>query len=279
MLSYFEGAWNGDHRVKPRIQILEVRDRNEPDEKPIAWLMLEREETCKRDMDDGSVYEASIRLHYEEILPKHGHRTRGKGSFAGCYSKGVGPAAGSVSITSSTMGQGAIFLDLPGLEGQRIGTYLLNEIVAWAKRWPDAVVNRIELLHGQSHGQNKERRNRFYEQFGVLFDYSDPEKREGTSRPIQVKNLMPVDRWKANILERDALDYVADVLYAEQRVSGELAHRERAIEQFVREEKLAKAKPLAWAVRQLWWRYSAQFAGSVVAAAFIVFLWIKLKGG
>lgn len=90
---------------------------------------------------------------------------------------------------------------------------------------------------------------------------------------------MPVDRWKANILERDALEYVADVLYAEQRASGELAHRERAIEQFAHEDKLAKAKPLAWALRQLWWRYSVQFAGSAVAAGVIVFLWIKLKGG
>lgn len=57
------------------------------------------------------------------------------------------------------MSKGAVFLDLPGLDGQRIGTYLMNEIVQWVQQSPETTVNSIELLVGQAHGDNKAWRN------------------------------------------------------------------------------------------------------------------------
>ena len=122
-----------------------------------------------------------------------------------------------VSLTSPAMGSGAVFLDLPGLEGQRIGTYLFNEIVTWAQQWPDATVQGVRLEAGQSHGENKARRNWFYEQFGLVFDYSDPEHKSGRSQPMLVKNLIPVDAWKQNIRERRMQEYMAERLYSEER--------------------------------------------------------------
>ena len=120
------------------------------------------------------------------------------------------------------MSKGAVFLDLPGLDGQRIGTYLMNEIVQCVQQWPEATVNGIELLAGQAHGDNKARRNWFYEQFGLVFDYTDPEHREGRSRPMLAGALVKVETWKQNITEHRMLDYLAAVLYAEERATSEL---------------------------------------------------------
>jgi hypothetical protein len=53
----------------------------------VAFL-VEREEVYRRDEQHGSIYEASIRLSYERIAPKHPNRVRGKGQFCGSYSRG-----------------------------------------------------------------------------------------------------------------------------------------------------------------------------------------------
>lgn len=273
MLPSFDDEWVDGQRTKPRIQVLEIRHRDKLDGEPLAWLLVERQETYSRDPRDDSIYKASIRLSYERILPKHSHRGSGKGHFDGSYSKSFN----SVSLTSSSAGRGAVFLDLPGLEGQRIGTYLFDEIVRWVQRWPDATVHSIELVSGQSHGENKARRNWFYEQFGIVFDYADPEHREGLSRPMQVNALTPVETWKTNIRERQVLDYVADVLYAEERASSELAQRERGIKYLVDERKRAEAKPVRWAFQRLWWRYMDRIMGSAVVFGLAALVWFRLR--
>lgn len=273
MLPSFDNEWVDGHQTKPRIQVLEIRHRDKLDGEPLAWLLVERQETYCRDPRDDSLYKGSIRLSYERILPKHSRRGSGKGYFDGSYSKGFN----SVSLTSAAGGSGAVFLDLPGLEGQRIGTYLLNEIVSWVQRWPDATVNGIELLSGQSHGENKARRNWFYEQFGIVFDYADPEHREGRSRSMLVKALTPVETWKSNIRECQVLDYVADVLYAEERASSELVHRERAIKSLVDDRKKAEAKPVCWAFQRLWWRYRGNIMGSAVVFGLAALVWFRLR--
>ena len=88
---------------------------------------------------------------YQRITAKFSYRDGGKGRFDGSYSRNFN----SVSLTSTSMSKGAVFLDLPGLDGQRIGTYLMNEIVQWVQQWPETTVNSIELLAGQAHGDNK----------------------------------------------------------------------------------------------------------------------------
>lgn len=275
-LPSFDDKWWEGQQQKPRIQVLEIRDRDKPDSPPIAWLLVEREEVYRRDPRDDSIYEASIRLYYECILPKSAHHSRTKGRFDGSYSKGFN-AQSSVSLTSASSGRGAVFLDLPGLQGQRIGTYLMNEIVTWAKRWPDAMVNRVQLLAGQANDENKDRRNWFYEQFGLVFDYTDSEHREGRSRQIPAAALRSIDTWKANIRERRIQDYLADVLFAKERASLELADRERAVKSLLNDRKEAEAKPVRWALRMLWWRYAGAMIGGAFMAGLAALAWLKLN--
>lgn len=272
-LPSFDNTWREGLRVKPRILVLEVRDKDRPKAEALGWVLVEREEIYRRDPDDGSIYEASIRLSYQGITAKFSHRDSGKGEFDGSYSRSFN----AVSLTSPSMSKGAVFLDLPGLGGQRIGTYLMNEIVQWVLQWPEATVNSIELLAGQAHGDNKARRNWFYEQFGLVFDYTDPEHREGRSRPMPVGALSTVETWKQNISEHRMLDYLAAVLYAEERATSELRARERACDRLIAEQRSAEAQPLRWALKQLYYRYAGTVMAGLVLAMLVGMAWVKMK--
>jgi len=271
-LPSFDNGWREGQSVKPRILVLEIKDKDRPDDKALGWVLVEREETYRRDPRDGTIYEASIRLSYQRITAKFSHRDGGKGRFDGSYSRNFN----AVSLTSTSMSKGAVFLDLPGLDGQRIGTYLMNEIVQWVQQWPEATVNSIELLAGQAHGDNKARRNWFYEQFGLVFDYTDPEHREGRSRPMLAEALVKVETWKQNITEHRMLDYLAAVLYAEERATSELQARDRACAQLIAEQRRAEARPLRWALRRLYVHYASTVLAGLVLTAIVGMAWIKM---
>jgi GNAT superfamily N-acetyltransferase len=182
--------WRAGKPIKPRILVLEVCDRRDTEDGPIAWLFVERQETYRLDERDSSIYEASITLSYEVIGPRNLNDEFGRGSFGGRYSRSYDGSA-TVSLIA-----GAVFLDPPKLRGQRVGTYLMSEIVAWAKQWPDAVVLPIELVEGQAQGENKDRRNRFYERYGLVFEYCDETRQEGISKPTPISSLTLVESWK-----------------------------------------------------------------------------------
>lgn len=271
-LPSFDNGWRESQSVKPRILVLEIKDKDRPDDKALGWVLVEREETYRRDPRDGTIYEASIRLSYQRITAKFSYRDGGKGRFDGSYSRNFN----SVSLTSTSMSKGAVFLDLPGLDGQRIGTYLMNEIVQWVQQWPEATVNGVELLAGQGHGDNKARRNWFYEQFGLVFDYTDPEHREGRSRPMLAGALVKVETWKQNITEHRMLDYLAAVLYAEERATSELQARDRACAQLIAEQRRAEARPVRWALRRLYIHYASTVLAGLVLTALVGMAWIKM---
>jgi GNAT superfamily N-acetyltransferase len=271
-LPSFDNTWREGQSVKPRILVLEIRDKDRPQDEAQGWVVVEREEIYRRDPRDGTLYEASIRLSYQRITAKFSHREGGKGRFDGSYSRSFN----SVSLTSSSMSKGAVFLDLPGLNGQRIGTYLMNEIVQWVQQWPEATVNSIELLAGQAHGENKTRRNWFYEQFGLIFDYTDSEHREGRSRPMPAGALTKVETWKQNIAEHRMIDYLGTVLYAEKHATLELQARDRACAQLIAERKRAEAHPLRWALQRLYFHHASTVVTGLVLSIIVGSVWVAM---
>ncbi len=263
-------AWRCAQPIKPRILVLEVRDRLEPDDQVLAWLIVEREEHYEP--IEGDVFEAWIRLSYRRVVACSSSEGEGKGYFTGAYSR----TFGSVSLTSSTMSAGAVFLDPPELQGLRVGTYLMNEIVQWAKQWPEATVNPIHLDAGQASSDNKGRRNRFYERFGLVFDYADPEQRAGVSRPMPARDLICIESWQQNITEHQVLNYIGHLLHEREHLAAELQALDRACAEITAERRAAEARPLRWALLQLYDRYTVPLVATLVLAGLAWMLWVKL---
>jgi len=185
MLPSLDTEWKDSPSLPPRIFILEVRHEDRPDSSPSDWLLVERQEQVDC-LTDGSPAEARIRISFRKLNSTGARGPSECGFFDGRYSKGLGEQADMVSLTG-----GAIMMPYP-MRGKGIGTFFMNEIVKWAKQWPDAEVRRISLSPVDGSSENKDRRNRFYEQFGLRFSYSDPDLRGGVSKPMLVSGLHPV---------------------------------------------------------------------------------------
>lgn len=271
-LPSFDRAWPERKGMKPRILVLEIRDKDRVEESPLCWIVVEREEKYERDSND-EICSASIRLSYRRITGKHPSYESGHGQFDGSYSRFFN----AVSLTSSSMAAGSVYLGLPELHGQRIGTYLMNVVVEWVQQWPDAAVNPIELRMGQARADNKARRNRFYEQFGLRFDYLDSGKREGLSRPIQVRALNVVETWKKNIFEHTMFDHLAERLDAVESAQAKLAALNHAYVCLREKQKNAEARPFRWAIKRLYNQSRGLVTAAAILAVCISLFWFKTR--
>jgi len=234
---------------KPRMLVLEVRDPRHLEKEPVGRVLVERTEISRP--HEGAIYDSSIEIHYRLIAcgnSRHGIDCQDRGSFLAHYSS----LDQLTSLTSSSIGSnGAICLDLPGLKGHRVGSYLFNEIVMWAQRQgnPNAGVRTINLLEGQAYASNKDRRNRFYEQFGIQFEFADTDRKAGKSRPMAVGQLIPLPAIPANIKELHLFDYLGDLVHREEKASREVSFLSRANKELHAEQRAAAAKPLRWTLK------------------------------
>lgn len=131
---------------------------------------------------------------------------------------------GSVKMTN-----GYLVIEDPSLQGWRIASYCFNHLAIWAKRrYSDRNLSPIKLEIGDAQSQtNRVRRNRFYEQFGIEFDYADKDGMRhaiGESKPMKIGALIERS-WDCfpNICELDVRDTfaVAALLFpqAQRRVT------------------------------------------------------------
>jgi len=184
--------------------VLIVHPRGDQSGAVCAELVVQRSDVDPFEGRGGSD-DRKLTLSYLVVGGSHLNSRVLKGEFCASYDSGMR----TVSLTSHVLYAGALDLGLSGFAGQGIGTYLMNTIVWWAKQFPsDTNVNTITLLSGQAVGANKERRNRFYEQFGIEFAYDDPVAREtGKSLPMSVKNLSTLQEWASNVVEQNFAGY------------------------------------------------------------------------
>lgn len=163
-------------------------------------------------------------------------------AFSGSY-RAASTDGPLVALTGSITG-GAVFLDLPGLEGQHIGTYLMNEIVGWAMQLPDASVRPISLVDSQAGDANRERRNRFYEQFGIEFDYVDARRRVGQSREMLASKLTMTQAWAENITVIPMDEFLQRLLRDNTHLTSDLTLRNRALVEIRDEVRCAERRPV-----------------------------------
>jgi hypothetical protein len=153
----------------------------------------------------------------------------------------------------------------------------MNEIVVWAQQWPEAKVRSIKLLSGQAQEDNRARRNRFYERFGLKFAYSDPDHEEGVSKPMPARGLTPVTSWEANIRERDPREYLAELLYEREGMVMEAARRETVIQNLTARLDESNRHPVSWAARRLWWRLQPILLQGAMLLAVGALVWLGLR--
>ena len=167
-------------------------------------------------------------------------------------------------------------MDLSGMKGQRIGTYLLNEIVRWVKQWPEADVKRIELVSGQAGSDEaRNRRNKINERSGIAFDYTDAEHRAGFSRVMKAGELNQVESWRVNIIEHRVDHYLASPHGRTSRLKLELADSEKTQKKIADELNVAFRKPLRWALGILYARQSGLLRLSLMVLMLASALWYQ----
>ena len=187
-----------DNILSPNILLLNVYKDEITDETPSFIILLEKKEV--KTLDNFTL--DTLTISYRVL------NMNGSGWFGASYNK----RTDRVSITSESTYAGAIFLDPDKIRGYRIGTYIMNQIISWAKHnYSSAKLETIFLYQVQATPENKERRNRFYEQFGIKFNYNNDKKEEGKScNNIFINQLNKVETWKKNIREEMIIDFLAD---------------------------------------------------------------------
>lgn len=252
MLPSFEFPYPITENAKPRIYVLHVYPQERVG-KPIASILVEHAEKYVRD-SNGLIVEASLRIHYELITRSRNFHRQPGGDFSGGYYRDFEELE-RVSITSPSMSSGAVFLDLPGLEGCRIGTYLMNEIVSWVKQWPNADLKSIGLSSGQADSENKERRNRFYRQFGIEFEFTSASQAEGFSKPMRASQLINSAKWKSRIEIVDAREYLANILDENLNLEFEVENQRRVKNEYKEDYDKAYRRPVIFMLQRLWFKY------------------------
>lgn len=224
----------------------------------------------KYNYHDGSVYEAQLFVHYE-LIPVTGKRTHEKHVFDAHYRRFFDGTGGDICITGK-LHAATVFLDPPHIRGRRVGTFLMNEVVKWAKQWPSADVMPIRVKReqaGTSFEFHTERRNHFYERFGIVFVFDDEQtKVSGRSQAMKASQLQEVNSWKKNIAEQPASDYIFQLLRQLDIVNRErddLAASNIRLREWHKkaDENASKRGGKAYLYKALFWLSVALFLGAL----------------
>lgn len=243
------------------------------DAERVDWILVERKEELKRDPLTNEIHRGKISVFYWDL----GAETASDipdGEFTGFYDKGFD----GISITSSCLSTGGyVIVDPPRLRGGRLGTYLMNEIVGWAKQWPDTPVREVTLLASDAGDpQNRLRRNRFYEGFGLEFDFTDKDKSAGVSRSILAGNLKEVTTWVQTITEHDLPRYLRAAFSDAEETAVTARVQVRNFEELCGELRFAERHPVRWIARAWLKNHPARIAIAVVGILAAAWSWFKL---
>jgi GNAT superfamily N-acetyltransferase len=273
MDSVFDFTPNRDLLKSQYVYILKVFDKSKVGEQPICTLLVERKVAVEKDGE--RILSARLKLDYRCITARYSTAMSWHGCFSAHYAAGF-DGQPRISLVSSIFSDGAFYVDPEELRGHGVGTFFMNEIVEWAKQWPDAIVCPIKLLAAQADAKNKSRRNRFYEQFGLIIDFTDPDQLAGATRqmPTSALNLVEV---KDNIQMHSVQGWMGEALTHERDMLFETTRREKVISELRQELDEAQSKPFAWAIRTWWWKHAPNVYSYFFVAGFGLLLWFKYK--
>ncbi|CUJ49287.1 hypothetical protein [Achromobacter kerstersii] len=265
--------WNDGAKSLPPIYVLEVRDKHKPRSAPIRWILVERTET-RSEGHDGKLIRARIRMAFQPLRVDGSLYLEDGGFFAGSYSPGFGGRPSELSITAEDIHGGNVMIKESALRGNRIGTHLMNEIVEWAMQWPDASVVPIKLAAIDARADNRERRNKFYANFGIAFPSSAGPLIEGRSLPMLAAQLTPHRTWEENIIVKDVPSYIDELRKQVWSLNLENSRNASNIESLNKTINTANDAPLRWAFGRLGTRAAGlvQWLLGIGVLAFLIFV-------
>ncbi|MBU9366531.1 hypothetical protein LGM85_14385 [Burkholderia multivorans] len=128
-----------------------------------------------------------------------------------------------------TLTNGFVIVEQESLRGLNIGSLCFNEIVKWARRVaPDDHVMPIQLLgsHVGAYGsRNLERRHRFYQRFGLTFEFESGDVHplaSGESKDMVGRDLISHSMAKfPNIVEVDLLATLQSLAMAQEELADD----------------------------------------------------------
>lgn len=242
--------------ITPTIFILKVAPGSKWQRETV--LLVNRDEQ-KHYFKDGPLEKAWITFHYQVIEPG------GSGSsgpecreFSAAYHCGASGGNPQVCLTHTSVDSGGYcIIDIEELKSRGVGTYFMNLIIRWVQQWPDADVRPVELKSSDATPENLKRRNRFYEQFGICFDYSSASRKSGMARPMKAGELTPFSYERLQVHEKKVVmkpldDHMNEQADESHRLQTNQSGLERQLKQT--RDKLDKADkaPFLWAAATRW---------------------------
>jgi hypothetical protein len=110
-----------------------------------------------------------------------------------------------------------IIIEKSELRGSHIGSYFMNEVILWMKKWPNASIIKMDLNDARVNVNNKDsndineviqRRNKFYANFGMKFNFFNEDKNKGTFIPMKVGELKTAHSMPTNMRKIDIFDFL-----------------------------------------------------------------------
>lgn len=233
----------------PQIYVLEVRRLQTGKAEPVVdWVLVEKGEVVERDPNTETIHRARLSVFYWDLSAGADQRDVPSGEFSASYDA----IWNLTSLTSGSLDTGGYVLIEPvRLRGAHLGTYLMNLVVSWAKQWPETDVREIRLFSGDASDNNRLRRNRFYEQFGISFAFDDQSMSAGVSQPMKAGSLVEVTAWKKSITEHNLVTYLRSSINEAKMLSVDHRFSQRELRAASLTLNDAYQRPVTWMLKRL----------------------------
>ncbi|END4931516.1 GNAT family N-acetyltransferase, partial [Escherichia coli] len=207
---------------RPRLEVLRIYDRENPE---IYWKTVFIE-TVYENIKDGGDYKNLIKLYFRfagekqnsKLCFRANHRIK-KNSENAIIEETISLTGGELGIWNNDY------------RGNRLGRWLFNEVVVWAKQWPDVDINSITLGPTDASEDNIDRRNKLYKGAGIGFGpQNNHELRTGRSQVMKASELIVLFSWKkengGNIFVQSIDDYIKELLNGNEALKRKIENQE-----------------------------------------------------
>ncbi|QIZ46810.1 GNAT family N-acetyltransferase [Dickeya zeae] len=230
---------------RPTFEILHIYERDNPDKYWKSFLV----ETIYKNKKIGNEHNDLITLYFRCIGEKQGPELCFRAIHTILKNDNNVIVSETISLTCGSLG-----IWHNDYKGNRLGRWLFNEIVTWAKQWPNADVNSIRLGPTDATEDNLKRRNKMYRGAGLKFDYDDDEKRTGRSRIMKASKLTALSSWKkengGNIEAQNIDDYINDLIKENESLKCEMESKKLRINSLNQKLSIMESKTIKGILRR-----------------------------